>query len=256
MTEVPETHPYEPPETRIAPVTSLRLLPWQGPDGRPAILNGDGGYVSRLADQVEEAQLGSARAVFDLAPVVLDNIGASTKEVRFAARRLRESLGDVLRLAECRRACGAAQARKFTSPHVKRWTYNTRCVSEARHELRRVLDAWGLDDLADRAELVLSELLTNAVRHTVPPPDCEIETRYELLPAGVRIEVHDADETRPAAQIPSAEEESGRGLALVDALTGARWGVGDRMGIGKLVWAVLERDADEAPSPRKEEIGK
>lgn len=170
MTEVPETHPYVPPESRIAPVTSLRLLPWQDPDGRPAILNGDGGYVSRLADQIEEAQLGSARAVFDLAPVVLDDIGASTQEVRFAARRLRESLGDVLKLAECRRPCGAAQARKFTSPHVKRWTYNARCVGEARHELRRVLDAWGLGDLADRAELVLSELLTNAVRHTVPLP--------------------------------------------------------------------------------------
>jgi two-component sensor histidine kinase len=103
--------------------------------------------------------------------------------------------------------------------------------------------------LADRAELVLSELLTNALRHTVPAPDSEVETRYELLPAGVRIEVHDADDTRPTVQNPSMDEEAGRGLALVDALTGARWGVSDREGVGKLLWAVLYRDDKEASEP-------
>ncbi|CAG7650985.1 hypothetical protein SBRY_50496 [Actinacidiphila bryophytorum] len=43
------------------------------------------------------------------------------------------------------------------------------------------------------------------------------------------------------------DEEAGRGLALVDALTGGRWGVSDRDGVGKLLWAVLYRD-DEEPS--------
>lgn len=242
MTEVPKTGPFEPPEPHPQPVTALRLLPWQGPEGRPATLNSDGGFLSRLADEIEDLQLTSARAVFDLTPLVLDNTAAGPQEVRFAARRLRESLGDVLRLVESRRAHCTVTARKVTSLHVKRWTYDPRCVGEARHELHRVLNAWGLEDLVDRAELVLSELLTNALRHTDSPPDCEIETRYELLPAGVRIEVHDADDNRPTVQNPSADEENGRGLALVDALTGARWGVSGREGVGKLMWAVLERD--------------
>ncbi|WUH92324.1 ATP-binding protein [Streptomyces sp. NBC_00433] len=255
MTEVPKSRPLAPPERRTAPVVALRLLPWQGPEGRPATLNGAGGYLSRLADEIEDLQLDSARVVFDLAPAVLDNPDTCPHEVRFAARRLRESLGDVLKIAESRRLPGTVPVREVASPHVKRWTYEARCVGEARHELRRVLSVWGLDDLADRAELVLSELLTNAVRHTERPPDCEIETRYELLPAGVRIEVHDADDARPKAQSPSADEETGRGLALVDALTEACWGVSDRVGIGKLVWAVLERDDEDVPSVGVGEVG-
>nr|WSX78232.1 ATP-binding protein [Streptomyces sp. NBC_00899] len=247
MTELPKTRPFEPPEPRQHPAAALRLLPWPGPEGRPATLHGNGGYVSRLADEIEDLQLSSARAVFDLARVVLDNSAADAQEIRFAARRLHESLGDVLRLTEVHRhAHGTVPARKVTSPYVRRWTYDARCVSQARHELHHVLGAWGLDDLADRAELVLSELLTNALRHTVPTPDSEIETRYELLPTGVRIEVHDADDTRPTVQSPSTDEEAGRGLALVDALTGARWGVSDRAGVGKLLWAVLEVDGEEA----------
>ena len=55
----------------------------------------------------------------------------------------------------------------------------------------------------------------------------------------MRIEVHDAGVAMPGCQEASADEESGRGLAIVDALTGGRWGVGDREGIGKLVWAVV-----------------
>lgn len=250
MTEVPKIRPFEPPEPR--PVAALRLLPWPGPEGRPATLHGSGGYLSRLADEIEDLQLSSARAVFDLAPVVLDNTAADPQQIRLAARRLHESLGDVLRLTENhQRVHATVPVRKVTSPYVRRRTYEAQCVSEARHELRRVLSAWGLDDLADRAELVLSELLTNALRHTVPPPDSEIETRYELLSAGVRIEVHDADNTRPTVQSPSMDEEAGRGLALVDALTGARWGVSDREGVGKLLWAVLDRD-DEEPSETSE----
>ncbi|SHK57024.1 ATP-binding protein [Actinacidiphila paucisporea] len=242
MTEFPKSRPFAPPEPRTEPVVALRLLPWQGPEGRPATLNGDGGYLSRLADEIEDLQLDSARVVFDLAPAVLDNPATCPHEVRFAARRLRESLGDVLKIAESRRLPGPVLARQITSPHVKRWTYEAHCVGEARHDLRFVLHAWSLGDLAERAELILSELLTNAVRHTDPSPDREIETRYELLPAGVRIEVHDADERWPTRQDTAADAETGRGLALVDALTSASWGVSTREGIGKLVWAVVERD--------------
>jgi histidine kinase-like protein len=103
-----------------------------------------------------------------------------------------------------------------------------------------VLAEWGLGGLADTAELVVSELVANAVRHARTPPGREIETRYELLPGGaVRIEVHDAGDAWPQVQQPGPEAESGRGLALADAVTGGRWGVAPRVGVGKYVWALV-----------------
>jgi anti-sigma regulatory factor (Ser/Thr protein kinase) len=129
---------------------------------------------------------------------------------------------------------------------VMRWARSSRHVASARHELRRALDGWGLVGLADAAELVLSELFANALPHARIPRDRLIETRYERIPDGVRIEVHDADETWPVLRKPSADAESGRGLALVDALTHGRWGVSGREGVGKLLWAVVAEDFPSA----------
>lgn len=130
---------------------------------------------------------------------------------------------------------------------VSRWPRSPRCVRMARNELRRELGVWGLGELADTAEVVLCELLTNAVRHAQAPRDRLVETRCEpTSDGGVRIEVHDANESWPVLQEPSADAEGGRGLAMVDALTGARWGVSAREGVGKRVWAVVVQDGADA----------
>jgi anti-sigma regulatory factor (Ser/Thr protein kinase) len=123
------------------------------------------------------------------------------------------------------------------TPVVTSWPNSPRTAGRARHQLRDTLKGWGLEDLTDTAELVLSELVTNATRHARTPRGRLIETRYERYPDAVRIEVHDADETWPQIAKPSEEDECGRGLALVDALTGEQWGVSARPGPGKLVWA-------------------
>ncbi|MFE3587402.1 ATP-binding protein [Streptomyces niveus] len=100
---------------------------------------------------------------------------------------------------------------------VLRWRRHPSAVGLARLELRKALTGWGLSALEDSATLVLSELVTNAVRHARVPSGREIETRFlpmgRPVPDGLRIEVHDA------------------------------WGVSDRVGVGKLVWAVW-RPAD------------
>lgn len=240
MTDVPKPLVFEPPEP--PPVRMLRRLPWQSPEGRPANLIADGGYLSRLADDIERQQLATARTVWDLAPAVLDDPRADRDAVRFAALRLRESLGDLLQLTAIRELYAVAVP-TLSSPYVRRWTYEPRCVGEARRDLHRVLLAWEFTELAERAELVLSELLTNAIRHADAPDDGEVETRYERLPAGIRIEVHDVDEARPLPHHPTADAETGRGLALVDALTGGQWGSDAREGLGKRVWAVVQPDA-------------
>jgi two-component sensor histidine kinase len=109
------------------------------------------------------------------------------------------------------------------------------------------LDTWGLAHLADTAALLVSELMTNSVRHARRPCGRLIGTRFERLESGVRIEVHDANDSRPERREVSAEEESGRGLVLVDALTGGHWGVSARDGVGKMVWAVCADDGTQAP---------
>ncbi|MYS19094.1 Histidine kinase-like ATPase domain-containing protein [Streptomyces sp. DvalAA-14] len=132
----------------------------------------------------------------------------------------------------------AAIAREHPTVVVKSWPPTPRSVGRARHLLAGNLDAWGLSHLADSAQLILSELITNSVRHARRPHGRLISTRFERLEHGVRIEVHDASEAEPERREASWDEESGRGLSLVDALTEGRWGVADREDVGKMVWAV------------------
>ncbi|MFJ9431860.1 ATP-binding protein [Streptomyces sp. NPDC101490] len=107
----------------------------------------------------------------------------------------------------------------------------------ARRELRQVLERWGWTPVEDAACLVLSELLTNGLRHG-RVRGREIETRFIRTKGTLRIEVHDASEKRPLASLPVDGAEGGRGLPLVEALA-VKWGVGERNGPGKSVWAEL-----------------
>lgn len=109
-------------------------------------------------------------------------------------------------------------------------------VRRARGALSKALADWGLTAVEDAALVVLSELLTNAVVHARVPPGREIETRFLPQPNGVRIQVDDADGRRPRLCDQSAE--GGRGLVLVAGLSDC-WGVSERNGVGKSVWAVL-----------------
>jgi hypothetical protein len=132
-----------------------------------------------------------------------------------------------------------ALAEERPSAVEKLWPPAPQSVGRARQFLARHLDAWGLPHLTDTATVIVSELVTNAVRHAHPPYGNLIATRFERLPSGVRIEVHDCNGSKPERREASAEEESGRGLALVDTLTGGQWGVSDRDGPGKAIWALL-----------------
>jgi hypothetical protein len=80
-----------------------RLLPWSE-NGKRAYLHASDpkGLVSRLADEMEEAQLGAGREVLGAARALLGAPDASRPELRFTATRLTECLFDALRVAESR----------------------------------------------------------------------------------------------------------------------------------------------------------
>ncbi|MGK5696800.1 hypothetical protein ACSNOJ_28600 [Streptomyces sp. URMC 128] len=82
----------------------MRLLPWTGADGKPCYLSTDDpdSRLSRLADDIEAAQLASAEQVLAGAEAVLRDAEAGERAVRFALVRALESLGDVLRVAVSR----------------------------------------------------------------------------------------------------------------------------------------------------------
>ncbi|MFE2595156.1 ATP-binding protein [Streptomyces sp. NPDC059396] len=125
-----------------------------------------------------------------------------------------------------------------TSVVVLRWSRDPRCVAYARLELRKALADWGLSVLEDSAVLILSELLNNAGLHAKVTPEQVIETRYFRSSGALRIEVHDGSSARPQPRTPDSEASDGRGLLLVDALAD-EWGVAERCGPGKVVWASL-----------------
>ncbi|MEU5288172.1 hypothetical protein N7925_17545 [Streptomyces sp. CA-278952] len=82
----------------------LRLLPWSGPGGKPCYLSTDdpGGYMSRLADNVEAVQLGTAAQLLEMASESLADEDAEPFELRRLGHALAGALRDVLRVAVSR----------------------------------------------------------------------------------------------------------------------------------------------------------
>ncbi|MFG2959898.1 hypothetical protein ACGF5O_40015 [Streptomyces sp. NPDC048291] len=81
-----------------------RLLPWPTPEGKPCYLvtDNNGGYLSRLADDLEAAQLATGTDLLGRARLVLEDPMSPYTEVRYTGIRLAECLTDALRVAESR----------------------------------------------------------------------------------------------------------------------------------------------------------
>lgn len=119
-------------------------------------------------------------------------------------------------------------------------------VTDARHFTTATLRAWGLAGLCEDAALVVSELVTNALRHSLPPhaaqrgPEAPASIRLRLLPhlAYVLCGVIDSGGTAPRRREPDFVAETGRGLHIVESFS-KRWGWTPLPYGGKIVWALF-----------------
>ncbi|MFE0449840.1 SpoIIE family protein phosphatase [Streptomyces sp. NPDC058914] len=105
---------------------------------------------------------------------------------------------------------------------------------KARRLARRALDRWGMEELTDSVELLVSEVVTNAVRYASRPVTLRL-LRTDVL----RCEVGDDVPQLPRLRQARATDEGGRGLFLVNRLA-RRWGA-TRLSTGKVVWFELNR---------------
>ncbi|WP_102514975.1 SpoIIE family protein phosphatase [Streptomyces chartreusis] len=106
--------------------------------------------------------------------------------------------------------------------------------SRARRLARRALTRWGMEELTDSVELLVSEIVTNAVRYASRPVTMRL-LRTDVL----RCEVSDDVPQLPRLQQTRVTDEAGRGLYLVNRLA-HRWGA-TRLSTGKVVWFELNR---------------
>ena len=109
----------------------------------------------------------------------------------------------------------------------------------ARRYANEILAQWRLDALADDVDLVISELITNALLHARAdrrvPPDANIRLDLEYDGDCLSCRVADGSARPPAPEQAGDTAESGRGLLLVEALS-ADWGW-THEAHGKVVWA-------------------
>jgi len=127
-----------------------------------------------------------------------------------------------------------ARLRALPQENVVAWTLPAELTSarRARGLVRRPLRKWGLADLQPVVELLVSELVTNAVRYAQGKVGLRL-----ILERGLVCEVLDDSAALPRLRHPDADDERGRGLQVVSQIA-QRWGA-RRSLTGKVVWCEL-----------------
>ncbi len=125
-----------------------------------------------------------------------------------------------------------ARTRALAPDRIASWDLpaDPAVVADARAQAARQVAAWGLEEVTFTTELIVSELLTNAIRHAEPP----IQLRM-ILDGALSCEVSDGSSTAPHLRRADRYDEGGRGLLLVSQLT-ERWG-SRHTRTGKTIWA-------------------
>jgi len=199
-------------------VVDTKIIPVE--DGSLFVLYTDGLVESRdrdISDGLDRLQAAFGegapeRDLEDLCKLSLDGVYADAKRDDIAVL-----IAKLRRIPEDHRICFQLEPKP-------------EAVREARTLLRDPLKRWGLEDLIDSSELLVSELVTNAIRYA----NGEVLLRLILEPDSLVCEVHDSSPALPRVLQVDKDAENGRGLHVVSQVA-SRWGARRTAG-GKVVW--------------------
>ncbi|MGD3105400.1 SpoIIE family protein phosphatase [Streptomyces sp. YGL11-2] len=158
----------------------------------------------------------------------------------------------VLLLSRDGGSCGVGTGGRPAQQPVRRTVFSVaqaepERIAEARRQIRAVLHDWADPDQVDAAVLMVSEVVTNVLKHTDGDALLVAEISGERGRRRIRVDVADGSDELPHRRRPGELASSGRGLVLMELLAGA-WGV-DPRGDGKSTWFELYEDAGSAVEP-------
>ncbi|MGO4748930.1 SpoIIE family protein phosphatase [Streptomyces sp. 2MCAF27] len=207
----------------VGPPLGLGSLPFEAtevavPDGSVLALFTDGLIESR--DQDVDARLDELKAVLGRPGASLESMCDAVLDTLHS----RPTSDDVALLM--------ARTRGLDNGQVAEWELNSdpAVVAGARRQVDDQLSAWGLEEATFTTELVVSELVTNAIRYGSGPIRLRLIKDRSLI-----CEVSDGRTTAPHLRRARLHDEGGRGLFLVARLT-ERWGT-RYTPTGKIIWA-------------------
>ncbi|MGA5037635.1 SpoIIE family protein phosphatase [Streptomyces capoamus] len=191
------------------------------PEGSQLVLYTDG----LVEDRAQDIDVGMERLRRALAGSG-DRTPEETCQVVIDALKPSQSADDIALLT--------ARTRTFPPSRVAEWEVppDPALVPSVRKRCRQTLREWGLDEAAFATELIVSELVTNAIRYGSPPVTVRLLRGRCLV-----CEVSDGSGTSPRLRRAATTDEGGRGLFLV-AQFAQRWGT-RYTGRGKVIWAEL-----------------
>ncbi|WP_086827079.1 SpoIIE family protein phosphatase [Streptomyces sp. NRRL B-24572] len=231
---IPTSGVVELPEVPIGPPLGLGGLPFETAEfelqeGSLLVLHTDGLIAADRTRDVD-LSLTTLHGVLASAPESLEE----TCDRLLAALLPSRPADDVALLVARTRALDPDHVATMDLPS------DPAAVSGARGFASDVLTAWGLEELSFTTELVVSELVTNAIRYGKSP----IQLRL-VLQTTLTCEVSDASSTAPHLRRARIFDEGGRGLLLVAQLA-ERWGARHNRE-GKVIWAEQALPADSGP---------
>ncbi|BBJ37921.1 hypothetical protein SSPO_006390 [Streptomyces antimycoticus] len=177
-------------------------------------------------DQDISAGMNRLRAALARTDLTLDDLCSSTVDTL----RAKSPSDDVTLLL--------ARTRSLSADQVASWRFpsDPAVVGRARTLAARQLTQWGLENLAESTELIVSELFTNAIIHGNSDRNSDRTIGLRLIRhETLTCEVSDASHSHPLVRHPRTTDEGGRGLFLVTQLS-HRWGTRN-IPDGKLIWA-------------------
>jgi serine phosphatase RsbU (regulator of sigma subunit)/anti-sigma regulatory factor (Ser/Thr protein kinase) len=211
------------PEVPAGPPLGLGGLPFETAElelaeGSRLVLYTDGLVEDRERDIDAGLQLlSTALSQADLSP---DNTCRAVLDAMLPPR----PSDDIALIVAGTRALGPDRVAEWQVPP------DPAAVGEVRASVTRRLAEWGLDDMAFTTELILSELVTNAIRYGGAPIRVRVLRDRSLI-----CEVFDSSNTSPHLRYAASTDEGGRGLFLVAQLSD-RWGTRYTPS-GKVIWA-------------------